>query len=317
MNSLFKPFTQAVILVASLTLASPALAEMALFDGTTQKIGFNYAGLFTQDDAIASLPTGTGTAPAFNIPAWGTQGFSFTFAGGVYVNFLVYRSEEVQAGSFEKSFHPPNASYTIMHNEAAYPARATTPGPGFWNLKVGPNGFGGVQTHTFYTKYVGTVAASPGFSNLYLPLTIMHNPASLSNGPEAFDGGQRTNQTTFDVNGEVWDWDPQRNHMTGTFTGQDLFGTPETVTLVAEDNRTAMGINGTIQMIAPSIAYNYLLPAAYSGDADNPVGTMQSENWNYQTTTIDFVPEPTNLMLLGAGSLGLFGIQSLHRRRRR
>ena len=44
MNSLFKPFTQAVILVASLTLASPALAEMALFDGTTQKIGFPYAG---------------------------------------------------------------------------------------------------------------------------------------------------------------------------------------------------------------------------------------------------------------------------------
>lgn len=304
-------------LAVAVGTAAPAMGAQALFDGTTTKTGFPYAGVFNQTGATATLQGGTGPA-GFKIPSWGTQGFSFTFSGGIYVNFNVYRSEEVFAGDFTKSFHPlAPASTTLMHNEAVYPAVAASPAPGRMNIKYGVNGFGGVQKHHFYTKYVGTVANPPGFSNVYLVLgPIDHNPASLAEGPNATGGGQRTNQTTFQVNGTVWDWDPQLNHMTGTLTGKALLGGPSTVTFIAVDGRNAAGTTGTIQMVAPSMAYSYFLGgSAWDGSGTNPVSSLTTESDNSQITTLTFLPEPAQFLALGAGVFGLLGLNLLHRRR--
>ena len=303
-------------LAVAVGTAAPAMGAQALFDGTTTKTGFPYAQVFNQTGATATLQGGTGPA-GFKIPAWGAYGFSFTFAAGYNVTIRGYRSEEVFAGDFTKSFHPlAPASTTLMHNEAAYPAVAGSPAPGFWNIKYGVNGFGGVQTHNFYTKYVGTVANPPGFSNVYLLLSIDHNPASLADGPNATGGGALTNQTTFEGHGTVWDWDPQLNHMTGTLTGKALFGGPSTVTFIAVDGRNAAGTTGTIQMVAPSMAYSYLLPgSAWDGSGTNAVGSLTSENTNNQITTLTFLPEPAQFLALGAGVFGLLGLNLLHRRR--
>lgn len=304
-------------LAMAVCTATPAMAVSALFDGTTQKTGFPYAGVFNQTGAVATLQGGTGPA-GFKIPSWGTQGFSFTFSGGIYVNFNVYRSETVFSGDFTKSFHPlAPATTTIMHNEAVYPAVAASPAPGRWNIKYGVNGFGGVQKHHFYTKYVGTVANPPGFSNVYLLLSIDHNPVSLSDGPLATGGGQRTNQTTFQINGTVWDWDPQLNHMTGTFTSFDMVGGNQgTFTYFGVDSRNAAGTTGTIQMIAPSLAYSYFLGgSAWDGSKTNPVSSLTTESDNHQMTTLTFLPEPAQFLALGAGVFGLLGLNLLHRRR--
>ena len=144
-----------------------------------------------------------------------------------------------------------------------------------------------------------------------------HNPVSLADGPNATGGGQRTNQTTFQVNGTVWDWDPQLNHMTGTLTSFDMVGGNQgTFTYFGTDGRNAAGTTGTIQMIAPSLAYSYFLGgSAWDGSGNNPVSSLTTESDNSQITTLTFLPEPAGFLMLGAGVLGLLGLNLLHRRR--
>ena len=85
----------------------------------------------------------------------------------------------------------------------------------------------------------------------------------------------------------------------------------------AQDNRTAAGKNGTIQVITASLTHNYNvtpLPPPFDGTAT--ATALRNNLLNGRLSTFDFIdaPEPGQIALIGMGVVGLAGVWRMRRR---
>lgn len=294
--------------------------------------------LFNNGTLSGKGPFGTGTIPNVGPPTnWvqlqGAPGdggfilppgifslmtdFTFAFTGYPYVRAI--QSRMASEGNFTKSYFAPNATVTLMKNDALYPnAAPTTPAPGFARMKIGPNGFGGPMVLQRKTTYIQTVSATPGFSKGTFTGTFRYGDGA--GGQSAFRNccgySVNTNTVTAGQNGAAWLWDPTYAWLTGTITVSAPAGVAASYfTAMGTDSRNAAGTTGTIQMIAPRLTYGYSLPGQVPPkDGTGSIGTITWEAGGIGTASLTFLPEPGSALLLGSGILGLVGIGRLRRR---
>jgi hypothetical protein len=82
-----------------------------------------------------------------------------------------------------------------------------------------------------------------------------------------------------------------------------------TIVKTGSDNRTPAGVMGTLSLVVPWLTHHYR--TAY-----NPIDPATSPlHWaGLQTMKVNFLPEPSGILLMGAGILGLVGVYRFRRR---
>ena len=90
---------------------------------------------------------------------------------------------------------------------------------------------------------------------------------------------------------------------------QPLGATVTTATVTGFDNRTPLGHHGRLSLVVPWLVHGYV--ASY--DPTDPVAAPTHSALINQNT-ITFLPEPAEILQLGAGILGLVGLYRLRRR---
>ncbi len=90
---------------------------------------------------------------------------------------------------------------------------------------------------------------------------------------------------------------------------QPLGSTVTTATVTGYDNRTPQGLHGKLSMVVPWLVHGYL-------ESYNPADPVSSPLHSalINQNTITFIPEPVEMLQLGAGILGLVGLYRLRRR---
>jgi len=101
-------------------------------------------------------------------------------------------------------------------------------------------------------------------------------------------------------------------YTTGMVQGWAPNGNTNTIqTVTGYDNRTSMGLNGTVSMVHPRITHSYLWDRSI--EPDKPIRMV----WNSsRMRKMDFrmMPEPTGVAMLAAGLATLAGLYRLRRR---
>ena len=329
MHHLLSSIALVAVLVCGIAAAGPASAAKVLFNGTYQALpGAQgpYPPYFTAAAPQAfTLPAGK--------PVWGSFFFSFTFTfppPGSYPYLYAKRDTYVWgAGSFMKSQYIPNKSYTLMHQESHYPRATLQPAPGIIKMKIGPNGFGGPMPIKANDYYFGTAYSpnpAPRYSNLKFYGLRYHNPCgagTLPFGPPdnctIFPaGGPRTNTATGGYAGSIWDFQPSMGFFTGTLTTFDYQGNDsgQIRTAMGYDNRNSKGTSGRIQLVTPELVQSYLHvggPPPQDGTGQAGIASLSFETEINHVLTVDFLPEPGRLLMLGAGLAVLLGLYRLRR----
>ena len=90
---------------------------------------------------------------------------------------------------------------------------------------------------------------------------------------------------------------------------QPLGSTVTTATVTGYDNRNPQGLHGKLSLVVPWLVHGYL-------ESYNPADPISSPLHSALITqnTITFLPEPAEMLQLGAGILGLVGLYRLRRR---
>lgn len=104
--------------------------------------------------------------------------------------------------------------------------------------------------------------------------------------------------------------------MTGAVTLSNPAPNAATYTIItAMDSRNTAGTSGTIQLVTPRILYGYGIagPPPAPQDGTGTVTGLQTGVVGANHTTLNFLPEPGQIALLGIGILGLMGISRLRR----
>jgi hypothetical protein len=81
-------------------------------------------------------------------------------------------------------------------------------------------------------------------------------------------------------------------------------------TATGYDNRTAMGLNGTISMVHPRLVHAYLLFPPSSG---TPIKMVWSSA-RLRKIDFRFMPEPTAVLMLASGFVTMAGLYRLRKR---
>ena len=336
----------AMLSALALAVAGPVLAAKVMFNGTYQSLPGQQGGYppyFNATGAPGSVTTAATDAQAFTLQPgkanWGYQLFTFTVSQvvppGPYPYLYVKRDTYVWGtGSFQKSYFPANMTYTLMHQETHYPYFTLTPGPSTLIAKFGPNGFGGpmvLKGNDIYTGLYFGYAIAGSYSNLLFYGLRYHNPCGLGNLPGVPAdpqgctilpaGGYRTNLSTLGIGGSLWDFNPSMGFFTGTLSSFDRHGADaQTIprTAMGADDRTAMGTNGRVQLVTPALTQDYFhVGGAPPGDTTGQanIAGLIFETALDHVLTVDFLPEPGQLLMLAAGVGALLGLHRLQRRR--
>jgi hypothetical protein len=100
-------------------------------------------------------------------------------------------------------------------------------------------------------------------------------------------------------------------YTTGMAQGWQPNGTTNTIqTGTGYDNRTAMGLNGTISMVHPRLIHAYTV---FPPSAGKPI-VMSWSSSRLRKIDFRFAPEPAGVAMLAAGFIGLAGLVRLRRR---
>jgi len=332
----------------TLTIAIPAFAVDALFTGSVHRFQYGY---YTTFDAgppkipVAALQ-GAPSPRGFTIPskAFDAGIISYTAMFPGYPYFKGYRTRFVTSGSFTKSFKVPNTSYTVMASNmvstAVYPHALPQTIPGAYaRIKAGPNGFGGFWGFAdlgYLSGILSSVGGGGGFSDFYFKPNPYGAVVGIPKGLR-HDGGKNnwaslqpsipsrtcchytniTNQTSTMINlGFMAPHFMNAGHFTGTATASGPEGGYATkVTYTGMDLRTPLGLSGTITMVAPGMLINNLLanPPDFSGNS--PVQVVNASAPSMTLTTLTFLPEPSQLVLLATGVTGLLALRRFKGRR--
>lgn len=277
-------------------------------------------------NTLMTTPTDGGGAD-FTIP---TKIFSAmgSFTGAATPTFPFYYGAYTRfnkAGTLMASNWTPNAVKTFYDDDTAYPIASTAP-TGFVRAKVGPKGMAGpvpIYERTYYTfdlaigtQFYDAIAAI----TLNLGGDITPSGMALSENPliGGFETNVNTNTVTPSSNGNVVFLDPNIWAFTGTVTVKAP--EPAAVTYfikTAMDDRTPAGASGTIQVISAMLAHQYTITSLpVPLDGSGTVSDLTRQTGRAQLTTFEFlpVPEPGQIVLLGAGVFGLAGIWMRRRR---
>ncbi len=328
-------FCVAAIILAMASVAAPAFAVDALFRGSVNRFQYGYYTTFatlpgTVNGPVAAVEDGAASAASFTIPSNAFDGgsFSYTAAFPGYPYFKAYRDRWMTAGAFAKSFKVPGTSYTVMRpNSLAntqYPnALPTSPNSGSIRVQAGPQGFGGfwgVRDEGFIVGTLASLGGGGGYSDFYFRGLTGGAVSGLANGIDNAGPTQTlccqfsrlTNQTNMSQTaGLIGVHMGGVGHITGSvMISGPLGGYATVITYSGADNRTAMGTNGTLSMVAPTLIINYALANQPTFDQQTPVTGVNTEAPGAVKTTLSFLPapEPSQLALLLAGAAGLFGL---------
>ncbi len=331
----------AALLLAAVTFAPSAFAVDALFSGTVNRFQYGYFTTFATlpgtgwPQPVAAVQDGAASAASFAIPSNAFDGgsFSYTAAFPGYPYFKAYRDRWMTAGAFAKSFKVPGTSYTIMRPNviatSQYPnALPTTPNAGLIRVKAGPQGFGGfwgVRDEGFIIGTLASLGGGGGYSDFYFRGLTGGAVAGLPNGIDNAGPTQTlccqfsriNNQTNpTQTAGLIGVHVGGVGHITGTVTVSGPIGGYATVvTYTGMDGRTGMGTNGTLSMVAPTLVMNYTLANQPTFDQTTLVTGLNTESPGVVKTTLTFLPEPSQVAMLAAGSVGLLGLVRLQRRK--
>jgi hypothetical protein len=134
-----------------------------------------------------------------------------------------------------------------------------------------------------------TLAGAARFINRYIPgtVTFLNLPLSFAGQPGGFVSVPGTAQTNIQAYGTGWTTGSRTLMVPATTIGGGT-QTPSTVTATGADLRTASGA-GTLILISPLFIRTNLA-------RDFPV---------FATMTLNYVPEPSTLLLVGVGIAGL------------
>ena len=306
----------------SLALAAPAFAAPALFKGNLSVVN-TYANTLICGPALpqcASSPSLTASImySAGNISIPASQFSTYIKTGPTsfvgYPNFTGYRSR-TQSGTanFYKGYRGLSTTMTYPANTTLDPKDTGGPREGMVRIKAGPNGFGGEMAFRDYGYFNATVVQPIGYiTNVRLEFDRDRGTAFHFN-QELVPMGTGTHSTLKTTMGGPLvinspGFSTGFGFVTGTITvTEKIGGTTEFKTITATDNRTVKGINGTISLVSPHQIWTY-----------NAIGTVVQQIRfafsSYSRLSLNFLPEPGRLALLGVGLLGLL---SLHRLRRR
>jgi hypothetical protein len=101
-------------------------------------------------------------------------------------------------------------------------------------------------------------------------------------------------------------------YTTGTAQGWQPNGNTNTIqTATGYDNRTTMGLNGTVSMVHPRLIHTYLISP--SASPPEPIRMSWSSS-RMRKIDFRFAPEPTGIAMLAAGFVTLAGLYRLRRR---
>jgi hypothetical protein len=267
------------------------------------------------------MTTPTGSSPGFTIPTKifsGMGSFSAT-AAPTFPYFKGTFTRFNKAGTLMANNWTPSAVKTFIDNDTAYPYASTQP-TGFVRAKVGPNGMAGPAPIYERTYYEFTLVLGTQVFDAIAAITL-NLGGPLSNNPVV--GGFESNVNTVTTptpssNGNVVFLDPNIWAFTGTVTVDAP--APAAVTYfvkTAMDNRTPAGASGTIQVVSAMLAHQYTITSLpVPQDGSGVVSDLARQTGRAQLTTVEFlpVPEPGQIVLLGAGVFGLAGIWMRRRR---
>lgn len=335
LRSLERSFGPTLALLVLLAFAAQsASAQNNLFIGKYEQID-------PSPRIIGSFVAGS-TQPIVTTPATGTQvndGFTLpskqfvlqsgpiasTFPGYVFVR-TTYRHNG--AGAFSDGFHPKSGVDLLNAPDSVYPYATLSPPVGFIRRKFGPNGFGGPMNVVGSAMFAGTKVGvgGVGFSDFGALLTATWGAVPFLPGSNRDIAGwstavhqSLTTMTPGDPGNPVSNNKVLEIHgaelMTGTATMSNPL--PYAVTYkiaTAMDERNGAG-EGTIQMIAPGLSYNYAVvgPAPPPLDGSRAVTSLLTGTTLLVRTTIT-LPEPGQFALISSGIFGLFGLARLRRR---
>jgi hypothetical protein len=281
-------------------------------------------------NTLMTTPTASGanfTIPTKIFSAMGsfsaTAAPTFPYFKGTFTRFN-------KAGTLMAGNWTPGVTKVFIDSDTAYPYASTVP-TGFVRAKVGPKGMAGpapVYQRTYYefTLVTGTLvfdAIAAITLNLGGDFTSLG--AALSENPVL--GGFETNvrqtltptsSAPVSSNGNVVFLEPNIWAFTGTVTVDAP--APAAVTYfikTAMDNRTPAGASGTIQVVSAMLAHQYTITSLpVPLDGSGVVSDLARQTGRAQLSTFQFlpVPEPGQMVLLGAGVFGLAGIWMRRRR---
>ena len=327
------------VLVLAL-LATPALAVDALFSGSINRFHYGYFTTFAtvapEDQVVAATQGATGPR-GFTIANKAVDGgiisYTATFPG--YPYFKGTRTRYMTAGDFSRSFKVPSATYSIMRPNTfggtQYPnALPTTPADGYMKVQVGPNGFGGfwgIYDGGTLTGTLESMGAGGGYSDFLFRPSPFGAVAGLARGLD-HDGGANnvyasnaqtrccqysliTNQTNpSQTGGQLGIRMAGFGHVTGMVTVSGPEGGYATkVTYTGADGRTASGLMGTISMVAPGLIIQYTMVNQPTFDQSTAVDALFAAAPDVTISTLTFLPEPSQLVMLATGILGLVALR--------
>lgn len=270
-------------------------------------------------NTLMTTPTGSGadfTIPTKIFSAMGSFSATalptFPYFKGTFTRFN--RAGTMMAGNWT-----PGVTKIFMDDDTAYPVASTVPG-GFVRAKVGPKGMAGPAPVYERTYYTFTLVTGTQVFDAIAAITLEQG-GPLSNNPVI--GGFESNVNTVTTptpssNGNVLFLDPNIWAFTGTVT---LSAPPPAAATyfikTAMDDRTPAGASGTIQVVSAFLGHQYtLMTLPVPLDGTGTVTDFARGTGRAQLTTFQFlpVPEPGQIVLLGAGVLGLAGVWMRRRR---
>jgi hypothetical protein len=194
-------------------------------------------------------------------------------------------------GGTMRFFEGPNARFYQL---------ITIEGP--WTTATWPPKPLSKQAGTGVPMVVGEVSlASRG---LRYQLTEPYHAARLVVGTTSMGGPQYYQRTANYLN-------TRAPYTTGMAQAWEPVGNTNTIqTATGYDNRTAMGLNGTISMVHPRLVHTYLVFPPSSG---KPIKMVWSSA-RMRKIDFRFMPEPTAVAMLAVGFASLTGLYRLRRR---
>ena len=318
----------AVLMAASsLLMAAPALAAtkhalaFVTLNGACCGYGY-YGGPSGYVDAFVGSTTPT---PSVYIPSHQFQlsvMTTTTFTNPPLTPFSINYNDAYNAAWHVKRQHSAAPTTTTTVN---IPDKTSTavggdfyfPRYGVLRQTPGDHRFGGTLEMVSNLRTRGQFKATYGG---YYSFTIMYNATPMWTAPSAvgqygfiFTGDLTHTYLQYKGKPLAFELPVVGTHMphtTGTQYVYKEFGYIKTkYTVTGYDNRTALGLNGTLSMVQPTVLNYYAVTVAPPRN-----NFLLLTNAFVHRTNITFLPEPGSLLMLGSGILTLAGLFRLRMR---
>jgi hypothetical protein len=316
-----------VVLLAMLW-ALPASAGPTLFTANLDQVGGIVAtanwyrtesGPGTLSPAVAQNTAGGG----FEFPAQAfsrqTAGYTFTIAP-VYPYIWVRKTMLNRAGTIEPNYFSPSVAYTFNVGNTEEPNKATTPRTGWMRFNPGTQGLGGVVPFPITRSYVFDIQTSLGILKAIAPLKAngYYQPAGFSMGKfvgcvrcaTTYPASAAPSPTAFYSGGLIGYGAPWATGMVTVADGSGGGPVITTTTGTGIDSRSAFD-TGAISLVTPRTQYVYQNDGSDMGQQS--VINMRDDFAIMHRLSIEFLPEPTHVVMMFAGLVGLVGLRRFNR----